>query len=107
MRPLETICQDPPVIRNFVLLNEELRTVRKLVRVFVDATAGAVTKYLPDGLLADFDYLFAKTDSSGNAVTITPYGTQTIEGAGTFSLPNQYDKLLVTFYNGVWYELAV
>ena len=77
-----------------------------VVRVFVDATAAAVSKYLPDGTTQpDKDYYFVKTDVSVNAVTIYPFGTQTIEGAASLALAAQYAKAHLVYDKGVWYVL--
>lgn len=84
---------DTTTQRNFERLREELLQVPSVVRTLVDATAGAVIKYLPDGATTPpKDYYFQKVDSSGNSVTITPAGAQTIVGAATKVLAAQYDR---------------
>jgi hypothetical protein len=58
--------------------------------VFVDATAGAVTLTLPNPLLLKGKRLsFKKIDSSANAVTISPFGSETIDGASSFVMAYQ------------------
>jgi len=101
-----------PVIRsafdkNFSLLRSKLLTVLPIVQSFEDASGGAVTYLLPDGALVDYAVYVVKTDSSGNAVTVTPYGTQTINGASSFVLAAQYNSVLLTYRAGVWYKIAV
>ena len=77
-------------------LRTQLLEVTPVVRTFGNATAGALTYNLPDGAAnPNKDYLYIKTDSSGNTVTILPFGTQTINGASSFVLAAQYDQLLV------------
>lgn len=76
------------------------------VRDFVDASAGAVVRYLPDGNNIDSrDYFYVKTDSSVNTVTVTAFGTQTIVGSATYVLAAQYDRVLLVFDKGTqtWY----
>lgn len=76
--------------KNFSAL-EQLAN-QKVVRSFVNASGGAVVKYLPNGNTSpDKDYLFVKTDSSVNTVTITAFGTQLIIGASTRVLSAQGD----------------
>jgi hypothetical protein len=106
MKRLDPILRDPIASFNTTLLNDELENVRKVRRIFVDASAAAVGKTLPNGYETDFDFYYVKTDSSGNAVTITPYTGQTIEGAGSLALAAQYDKALLTFYRGQWYIIS-
>jgi hypothetical protein len=62
----------------------------------VDATAGAVTVTLPTAALSlGRAILIKKIDSSGNAVTVSRSGTDTIEGSNTVSLAAQWNKTLV------------
>jgi uncharacterized membrane protein len=62
----------------------------------VDATAGAVTVTLPvASKKLGRSILIKKVDSSGNAVTVSRQGTDTIEGSNTVSLAAQWNKTLV------------
>jgi len=63
--------------------------------VLVDASAGAVTLTLPStkALGAGFTYEVRKIDSSANAVTIDPAGSETVDGATT--------RLVSSRWNGV------
>lgn len=65
--------------------------------ILVDATAGAVTITLPAiTTLPQSVKTIKKTDSSANAVTVATTGGDTIDGAATLTIANQYDaaKLL-------------
>jgi len=64
--------------------------------ILCDASAGAFTISLPTASgIKGKAYLIKKIDSSTNAVTIDPYGTETIDGAATVTLASQYDSLIV------------
>ncbi len=72
-----------------------------------DATAGGFTVTLPPALNNQGrKILLKKIDSSGNAVTVSKAGSDTIEGSNTVSLGSQWDKLHV-ISNGVnaWEKL--
>lgn len=78
-----------------------------LVKNFVDATSGPVTFNLPDGFSsAGVDYYIIKTDASANAVTIVPFGTQTLEGQPSCTLGAQWAGVWFTFYAGMWYLVS-
>lgn len=78
---------------NFERLQDQLVYVQAVVTTLVDATAGAVVVYLPDGTIArDKAYYWQKVDASGNSVTITAFGSQTIVGSATKVLAAQYDR---------------
>jgi hypothetical protein len=71
--------------------------------ILTDATAGAITISLPDASsLSGKTYIIKKTDSSANAVTIDPNGSQTIDGAATYTLAAQYKYVTVQAYGGNW-----
>ena len=84
---------------NFERLADQLQSVTQVVTRLIDASVGAVTVYLPNGTATPQvkDYYWQKVDSSANAVTVTPYGTQTINGSATQSLAAQYDRIRVTW----------
>lgn len=76
--------------RNFDTLNDTYRNSFE-VRTFVNASTGAVTKFLPNGREnPDKDYFFEKTDASGNTVTIQAFTGQTIIGSSTYVLAAQF-----------------
>jgi len=58
--------------------------------ILADATGGAITLTLPPAINKNM-FRVIKIDSSGNAVTITAQGSDTINGAATLSLTVQYD----------------
>jgi hypothetical protein len=61
--------------------------------VNVDASGGARSFQLPDALyLGGYEITIQKSDSSGNAVTVTTYNSQTINGASTFALASQWKR---------------
>jgi len=68
-----------------------------------DASAGAFTVSLPTASgIKGKAYLIKKVDSSANAVTIDPYGTETIDGAATVTLASQYDSVIVVSDGTNW-----
>lgn len=68
-----------------------------VLREFVNADSGNVIRQLYDGNKVDYDYCFIKTDSTGNTVTITPFGTQLINAASTLTLSSQGDSAVLVF----------
>jgi len=71
--------------------------------VLCNASGGAFTVNLP-AASARKRYHLKKIDSSLNAITVTPNGADTIQGAGTYSLILQYNS--VTIYSdgtSTWY----
>jgi hypothetical protein len=90
--------------RNFTALSARQATIRLQQRDFVDATAGAVVRYLPRiASVLEYDFFYCKTDSSVNTVTITAFGTETINGAATYVLAAQYDRVCIAANAGAWY----
>ena len=72
-----------------------------------DASSAAFALTLPAATGSGQKYMIEKTDSSTNAVTITPNGTDTIEGATTKSLAAQYDKIgLIDIASGLWADMG-
>jgi len=65
--------------------------------VALDATSGNITITLPAasvsfGANMGLDLIFKRIDNSGNTVTIQRAGSDTIDGATSFTLPSQYDS---------------
>lgn len=61
-----------------------------------DATGGAIALTIPTAGADDSRILIVKkSDSSANAVTVTAAGSDTIDGASTFVLSNQYDFVIL------------
>jgi hypothetical protein len=69
--------------------------------ISIDATPGDADEYLPAGVTG-LTYTFFKEDASVNPVTIYPDGSETINGAASFALPNQYDTVTITFNGVIW-----
>lgn len=83
---------------NFERLNESLRFVEAVVPEFIDASGGAVSRYLPNGDVVMIKrYFFCKTDVSVNAVTIYPFGSQLINAGASTALAAQGDKVTLAF----------
>ena len=74
----------------------------------VDATAGARAISLPDLGSDDDGYTLTpiKTDSSANQVSVTPHGTDTINGAGTYALKDQYESVTVKWTGSTWLAIG-
>lgn len=63
---------------------------------YVDATGGAVAITLPSAASSTNKvFVIKKTDSSGNAVTVTRAGSDTIDGSNTYALSAQYDWVMI------------
>lgn len=92
--------------RNFGEVQKRSPFIQTIYKQFIDATNGVQTVYLTDGTITEQDQFIVKTDASGNAVTITPFGTQTINGAATLALAAQYNKVLLTFKVDRWYIVS-
>lgn len=60
----------------------------------LDATTGAFTAKLPDPTICvGQPFVFKKTDSSGNAITISQFAAETIDGATSIVLTAQYQTI--------------
>ncbi|RVT95263.1 hypothetical protein EOD42_16905 [Rhodovarius crocodyli] len=84
-------------------------TLRQAGLVSVTAAAGNVTLSLPAATAAGglaFGYEIKRYDGTGNSVTISPAGSDTIDGAASFILARGNSVTLVS--NGVngWFTLA-
>lgn len=61
-----------------------------------DATGGAIALTLPPATNDDSRIIIVKkSDNSVNAVTVTAAGSDTIDGAATFVLSNQYEFVVL------------
>jgi hypothetical protein len=49
------------------------------------------------------EYVIKKTDTSGTALTVSTTSSQTIDGATTYSLPAQYNGVIVQSDNANWW----
>ena len=64
--------------------------------VKVDASGGARAISLPDATgIEGKQIIVKKIDSSGNAVTVTPYSTQTIDGSASKNTATQWGTIKV------------
>lgn len=63
--------------------------------ILANATGGALTPVLPSAATvgAGFEIAYKKTDATGNAVTITRAGAETIDNATTYVLSGQNDSV--------------
>lgn len=69
-----------------------------------NATSAAIIATLPSAATAGngFKVAFKKTDSSANAVTLTPNGSDTIDGAASLSLTTQYSSVVIVSNGTNW-----
>lgn len=68
-----------------------------------DATGGAITLTLPlAGQFKGRTFVISKLDGSANAVTIDGNGSETINGATTYVLNNQYDSVTIRSTGSEW-----
>ncbi len=72
-------------------------TAAAVTYIMVDATAGNKVVNLPaiSGLSGNREYAVKKVDASGNTVTVTANGSDTIDGAATVVLSSQYDYVRI------------
>jgi hypothetical protein len=78
--------------------------------VDVDATAGATTVTLPTAAsISGREYLIRKLDASANNVTIVPNGVETINGAASYVIADQYETigLMATSAGTSWMTFGV
>lgn len=74
--------------------------------ITVDATSGAITITLPAAASStDRIYTILKTDGSANAVTVDGDGSETINGATTYNLASQYNKVTVYCNGTAWFVI--
>jgi len=74
--------------------------------ILADASSAAITVTLPDpASYPDEALSIKKIDSSTNAVTVAPHGSETIDGAASVSLANQWDSVTVKSDGTNWYVL--
>lgn len=75
--------------------------------VLVTTGASAFTLNLPAATATGRKLLIIKVDSGAGAVTVTPNGSDTIEGAGTKSLSSQYAKIgLIDGVSTAWSDIG-
>lgn len=82
-------------------------TAGEEIVILADASLGALTVVLPPAAsVANRVYLVKKTDASGNAVTLNPDGTETIDGVLTPTLGAQYQFMKVISNGTTWYVIG-
>lgn len=65
--------------------------------ILADASAGAITIFVPAASgNQGIEWTVKKIDSSANQVTVDPDSTETIDGASTYKLYNQYETVSFT-----------
>lgn len=75
--------------------------------VLVNATSGAKTITLPSAATVTGKQLkIKKTDASANAVTVTPSGSQKIDGAANYSLATQNKLVCIVSDGSNWFIVA-
>lgn len=72
--------------------------------ILCNATAGAITVNLPTAVgITGRTYHIKKTDSSANAVTIDPNGSETVDGSSTKAINVQYTSYTVVSDGTNWH----
>jgi hypothetical protein len=75
--------------------------------ILCNATTGAITINLPTAVgIAGREYVIKKTDSSVNAVTVDGSGSETIDGALTYSLALQYKYVRIQTDGANWFVVG-
>ena len=75
--------------------------------IIVTTGASGYIVNLPAASTAGRKLIIIKGDSGAGAVTVTPAGSDTIEGAASKSIPGQYGKVgIVSDGVSVWYDLG-
>ena len=65
----------------------------------------ALTLPAANSVAVGLEYWIKKTDNNSNAITVTPNGSDTIEGAASYALSAQYKYIrLISDGTGVWYN---
>lgn len=82
-----------------------LKATDNIKSLQVDATAAALTVYLPTSPTGNRRRTITKTDASANAVTVDGNGNN-ISGAGTYALANQWDSVTVEPTGTEWIVVA-
>lgn len=74
----------------------------------VDATSGAFAVNLPaiNTLGRGYQISFKKVDSTSNVVTITPNGSETIDGAASLALTDQYESVILKADGNNWFIIS-
>jgi hypothetical protein len=74
--------------------------------IFCDATSAAFTITLPAASTSTGrEYVIFKTDSSGNAITIDPNASETINGSATTTVMSQYQSYHMQCNGTAWFKI--
>ena len=73
--------------------------------VLVNAASGPITITLPTAVGDNHQYYVKKIDASSNAVTVATTGGQTIDGAATSGVQNQYSSITFKSDNANWWQI--
>ena len=92
--------------RSFLLVQNNSTYIELINKQFISASVSAQSVMLTDGTRTSQDQFVIKTDASANAVTIYPFGTQTINGAASYVLAARYNKVSLTFSIDTWYIVS-
>lgn len=71
--------------------------------LIADASAGALSVPLPSAVVPGRVLVVKKSDASANAVTITPVGAETIDGAASLVLTSQYETARLQSDGALWW----
>jgi len=74
--------------------------------IIADASSSSITVTLPDPSNTRRHIIVKKVDSSGNAITINPYNTETIDGSSSYTLTSQYQYVILTTDGSDWYIIS-
>ncbi len=86
--------------RSVVFADSPVAVVPSNRLILANATGGVIVLNLPTA--ANFKgrtFIVVKTDASANGITVTPNGSEKINGAASFSVANQY-QVLALFSDG-------
>jgi hypothetical protein len=64
--------------------------------ILCNAVAAPITVSLPSAIIRGHTFVIVKVDSSGNAVAVTPFGSDKIEADSSKSLTSQFSKCIIT-----------
>lgn len=85
-----------------VTSSQSLTDSSGFINILADATAGAITLTLGSALGNNVAYSIKKVDSSTNFVTIDADGSETIDGAATIVLKDQYNYVQIVSDGTNW-----
>ncbi len=105
LQPASEVSGGPigPLQGNVATITNDYSAANADFMILCNASANPFTVTLPPAGAAGLILVIVKVDSSGNAVAVVPWGTDTIEGSASLSLASQYDKeTLICNGSGIW-----